>query len=415
MASIIAIMGASGSGKTTSLRKLDPETTYIIDADRKGLSWQGWKRSYREGQNYLRESQPERVWAAMRSVSDRMPHIKTVIVDTVNSIMVDDEMRRMKEKGFDKWADLAQSVYTMVSESNMLRDDLVIVFVFHCEVCEDEASGHHLARFQTSGRKIRKVTLEAKFPTVLYSKAKGSGKYIFETQSNQSVAKSPMGMFADFEIPNDIAAVVARVREFDNDEGPVTVVSVEQQSPAFRAAQTAEVKTEREKFEEHGDKFSALFALQERDGVPNFKLIQYLEGKGWFKDCKSLEDLPDALLEALVKPENWAKVVQAVKPIANEQTTETPESPTPLSTPPSAPAPAATPAPESDVFDVVTKIRQLLKEKSIHDDTLSQFLRSKSLINDGQQWWEGDEAMLEAMIKPANWERVSAALTAMPF
>lgn len=46
MARVICVMGESGSGKTTSLRNLNPEETYIIDADKKGLSWRGWKKQY---------------------------------------------------------------------------------------------------------------------------------------------------------------------------------------------------------------------------------------------------------------------------------------------------------------------------------------------------------------------------------
>ena len=46
MSKLIGIMGESGAGKTASLRTLDPKTTYIIDADKKGLSWKGWKQAY---------------------------------------------------------------------------------------------------------------------------------------------------------------------------------------------------------------------------------------------------------------------------------------------------------------------------------------------------------------------------------
>ena len=46
MSKTILIMGESGSGKTTSMRNLDPETTFYIDADKKGLNWKGWKEQY---------------------------------------------------------------------------------------------------------------------------------------------------------------------------------------------------------------------------------------------------------------------------------------------------------------------------------------------------------------------------------
>ena len=46
MSLAILIMGESGAGKTTTLRNLDPKTTLYIDADKKGLSWRGWKKHY---------------------------------------------------------------------------------------------------------------------------------------------------------------------------------------------------------------------------------------------------------------------------------------------------------------------------------------------------------------------------------
>ena len=128
MSTIIGLMGQSGHGKTTAMRTLDPETTYYIDADRKGLSWKGWKQQFNERKgNYIRESNPGKVWQYLQQVNDNGT-FKTVVVDTVNAIMVDDEMARMHEKGYDKWAELACSVYEMISESNMFRDDLIIVF-----------------------------------------------------------------------------------------------------------------------------------------------------------------------------------------------------------------------------------------------------------------------------------------------
>ena len=46
MSKVIAIMGESGAGKTTSMRNLDPTTTFYIDCDKKGLSWKGWKKQW---------------------------------------------------------------------------------------------------------------------------------------------------------------------------------------------------------------------------------------------------------------------------------------------------------------------------------------------------------------------------------
>mgnify|MGYP004619190905 CR=1 FL=1 len=54
MSKVICIAGESGSGKTTSMRNLDPKSTYYIDADKKGLSGKGWRKQYNtENKNYL--------------------------------------------------------------------------------------------------------------------------------------------------------------------------------------------------------------------------------------------------------------------------------------------------------------------------------------------------------------------------
>lgn len=53
MSKVICIAGESGSGKTTSMRNLDPKTTFYIDADCKGLSWKGWRSQYNtDNKNY---------------------------------------------------------------------------------------------------------------------------------------------------------------------------------------------------------------------------------------------------------------------------------------------------------------------------------------------------------------------------
>ena len=121
-------------------------------------------------------------------------------------------MENVHEKGYGKWVDLAENVYSIISMANAMRDDLTIIFVGHSETITDEA-GYTQTRLKTNGRKLEKIVLESKFSTVLL--AKGSeGKYIFETQSKQSTAKSPMGAFESFEIENDITKAIEALKEY---------------------------------------------------------------------------------------------------------------------------------------------------------------------------------------------------------
>lgn len=213
MAKIIGIMGESGAGKTTSLKDLDPKTTYIIDADKKGLSWKGWKKQYNvEAKNYMATDNPVTVRSLLKNINDKAKHIKVAVVDTLNGIMVADEMRRSKEKGFDKWQDLAQCVWETVDDALTYRDDLTVIFICHSQT-EMTDSGYMWTRIKTSGKKLDKIVLESKFNTVLLAKTV-DGKHIFETQSNFSTAKSPLGAFDSMEIENDMCKVLKALEEF---------------------------------------------------------------------------------------------------------------------------------------------------------------------------------------------------------
>lgn len=219
MARSILLMGESGAGKTTSLRTLDPKTTLIIDCDKKGLPWRGWKRQYsRENKNYMATSNTADIWTVLKRVHGQdLTHIKTVVIDTLNGIMVDDEMARMREKNYDKWADLAASIYSLISDiHHLLREDLTVVCVAHSQTDRDD-NGYLFTRMKTSGRKLDKIVPESKFNVVLLAKA-GDGQYVFETQANHSTAKTPMGLFAEREIPNDMAAVIRALDEYENED-----------------------------------------------------------------------------------------------------------------------------------------------------------------------------------------------------
>lgn len=215
MAHVICIMGESGTGKTTSMRNLDPRSTLYIDCDKKGLSWKGWRSQYNaEACNYVKSDVPAVVLKYLQYANENPngKRFKTVVVDTLNGIMIADEMRRAKEKNYDKWVDLAQSIYDIVDYALVMRDDLTVVFVAHTQTDHDD-NGYLFTRIKTSGRKLDKITLESKFATVLLAKCV-DGNYVFETQANRSTAKSPMGLFEAREVPNDIKAVIDALQEF---------------------------------------------------------------------------------------------------------------------------------------------------------------------------------------------------------
>jgi len=215
MAKVIGIMGESGSGKTTSMRNLDPNTTYYIDCDKKGLSWKGWREQYAEKKlNYWKTDFVETVDELFDKINseEKFKKIKVVVVDTLNGLMVADEVRRMKEKGYDKWMDLAQCVWGLLDKAQGLRDDLTVIFVCHSQT-QKEDDGYTFTRIKTSGKKLDKLSIETKLTTVLYATCK-DGNYVFETHANKSTAKSPLGAFEQNEIPNDITKVLDALKDY---------------------------------------------------------------------------------------------------------------------------------------------------------------------------------------------------------
>lgn len=214
MSRLICVMGESGSGKTTSMRTLDPNTTYYIDCDGKGLAWKGWRKQYNaENKNYCVSRDIPKITDLMVNISTKKPEVKVIVVDTLNTCMVDKEVKGMKETGYGKWIDLTQFVWDCIETAGKLRDDLTIIFVMHSETVRDDF-GYAFTRVKTNGRKLEKLVPESLFGTVLLARKTEDGRYIFETQARNSTAKSPMGAFDSFEIDNDMSAVVKALEDF---------------------------------------------------------------------------------------------------------------------------------------------------------------------------------------------------------
>ena len=227
MAITVGIFNQSGGGKSTSIvinpdgtynpaeyKGMDPDTTVVINSDMKRLPFKSEK--WIEGTNVFTNSDINYIKDLLKRIGSGTK-IKAVVIDTINGVMVDKEMLESKKLSFDKWADLAKDIYEIVSIANGLRDDLVIYFTGHVTLYTD-VDGNESKCLITNGRKLEKIKLESKLPIVLFGTVEwgsnGNNKYYFETQSNRSTAKSPLGMFDEFKIPNSLSLVDSKIREY---------------------------------------------------------------------------------------------------------------------------------------------------------------------------------------------------------
>ena len=218
MAKVIGCMGESGSGKTTAMRNLPPKETFYIDCDKKGLNWKGWRKQYSvENKNYFATDSFSSCKSLMDKVdkSENFKHIKYLVIDTINGMMVAEEMRILALQGGDKrsaWTDLASNGWDIINKALTLREDLTVIILCHSETISDD-NGIVKTRIKTNGRKLEKLVLESKMTTVVWA-VRQDGKYKFILSADGSTCKVPLGAFQADECDNDIMIVIKALEEY---------------------------------------------------------------------------------------------------------------------------------------------------------------------------------------------------------
>ena len=229
MAVIVAILGSSGDGKTTSTiinpdgtydfenyQGMNPETHFILNLDRKTLPfpagiWCSEKKNYYEPKDF-KEIKMMLEWCA------KQEKIKSVSIDTVNIYMAMKEFNDRKKMTFDQWRDIANDIIELnVLCNTTLRNDQIVYIMGHT-MLKTQPDGSEKTVFSVIGKKLTKTQPEGFYPIILITRVEygdnGDNKYYFQTKANHSTAKTPLGMFKSFEIPNSLKLVDDTVRNY---------------------------------------------------------------------------------------------------------------------------------------------------------------------------------------------------------
>lgn len=219
---LIGIVGATGTGKSTSIKHLDPKETYIINVAKKELPFKGSEKLYNtENKNYKEIDDAIDIARHLRAISDKAPHIKNIIIEDSNYIMGFNIVSKATEVGYTKFSLMAMHMVELFREARKLRDDIKVFYLSHPETVEDggDIIGY---KIKTAGKLLdNQVLLEGLFTVCLYTLVEenkdGSAKYNFITNRYKKYpAKSPDGMFDELKIPNDLSYVCNKLDEYYN-------------------------------------------------------------------------------------------------------------------------------------------------------------------------------------------------------
>lgn len=203
------IIGESGTGKSTSLRNLDPANTLLIQVIKKPLpfrsaGWSYFDREKKAGNIFVTDQ-----WNEILAIA-RKTQRKIIVIDDFQYMLANEFMRRSDERGFDKFTEIGRHAWEVITELSKLADDVRVYILSHSNESENGT-----VKMKTIGKLLdEKIAPEGMFTIVLRTVV-SDGNYQFSTvNSGSDVVKSPIDMFEEHRIDNDLLAVDSAIRAY---------------------------------------------------------------------------------------------------------------------------------------------------------------------------------------------------------
>jgi hypothetical protein len=200
----ILIIGKSGSGKSTSLRNFDEKEIGLINVSRKPLPFKKKFESTVNTDDY------EMIFKCLNKTTKN-----SIVIDDAGYLIVNMFMKGHSSAGsgnavFGFYNKVGDSFWNLVEFVKSLPENKIVYFIMH-----EDRNDFGDIKPKTIGKILdEKVCLEGMFTIVLRT-TRNNERYVFRTQSDgMDVAKSPLGLFEDMEIDNDLKVVDDKIREY---------------------------------------------------------------------------------------------------------------------------------------------------------------------------------------------------------
>ena len=230
MSNVICLAGLSNTGKSTSLKYLEPSETFIVSCTNKQLQIPGFRKKYIKVSiednklvgNWLVSNDYARIAKILKVVSQSRPDIKTVVIDDLNYLLSNEIMNSAEEKGFEKFTRQAKNYYDIINNAQNLRDDLTVVMISH--IINDGTDMEPFWKLYTSGKMLDKtVNLDGLFSYIIYTDKyvdeNDEVQYRFMTKTNgNDTCRSVAVCFADKYIEPNMKLVIDTINKFESGE-----------------------------------------------------------------------------------------------------------------------------------------------------------------------------------------------------
>jgi len=225
MATTVLIAGRTGTGKTTSIRNLNPKETIILKVINRNLPFKGANNYSKENKNMFLTPGYEDVIKGIQW-ANKQPNIKNIIITDGTYIIRQEYFKLANQKGYDKYTGFAVHMQQVLKAIQECRDDMKVFMEYHVENVVTD-SGVTEYKPSTVGKLLdSQYNILENVDIVLFTNPQykeSEIEYVFVTNRTidrngaEIPAKSPMGMFDSLLIPNDLQYVAEKIDEYYND------------------------------------------------------------------------------------------------------------------------------------------------------------------------------------------------------